>query len=171
MTGAAKGTHCSICNDPRAAAINAAINGGVSDRRVQADFGLSSRSKVMNHRKAQHPGVEPPDAPPAPEFRPVEGTARDKLQNLIDHMEAQAATAEGGRRVDVMRELRIAYEKLYGMTSGGEAEAVSWRDVEGLPELIEAWAAALEPFPEARLTMLKVLEDRGWVPARKEGQA
>lgn len=156
MTGAARGTHCAVCNDGRAATINAAINSGMSDRRVAADFGLT-RSKVLNHRRSGHDGVEPPDVA-LPAFRSVEGRPRDKLQNLIDHSEAQLATAAGSHRIDLVRELRIAYNDLEKMSGGAGPDSVAWRDVEGLPELLARLTAALEAYPEARLAMLAAMD-------------
>ncbi|HVA86107.1 MAG TPA: hypothetical protein VNF73_07310 [Candidatus Saccharimonadales bacterium] len=143
--------------------INGAINLHRSDSQVAAAFGLS-RQVIVNHRRTLHPGVNKEEAtrgtphiPVGEVFIPADGTPREKLQAVIDKLESQGRG--GTLRVDVARELRIAYSDLDKMSGGLPPAIVRPQDVQGLPALLAAMQVALEPFPEARLALVKVLEE------------
>jgi hypothetical protein len=145
--------HCTVCNHQSLSVINAALNAKQSHRRVAASFGLG-KDAINRHVMNQHPGVTIEGVEPNPE---VTGeTPREKLTSLINIMEAQVRS--GNARVDTMRELRIAYGELDKLSGGEGPSMVTLREVDGLIDFLKEAFVALEPYPEARMALVPVLE-------------
>jgi len=150
------GATCTVCNHANATAINAALaSGQMSQRRIADQFGLK-HDAVRRHVINRHPGVivasDTPALPPLEEG----ASPREKLERLIAQLEAQMTG--GNARVDVSRELRLAYGDLEKMSGGASPIPTSYRDLEGWAEYEAAVFAALEPFPEAQAALAAALK-------------
>lgn len=157
--------NCTVCGSPFRAKVNSEINRGLSQRGIAHRYGLH-KDAIRRHTNSRHPGVRvesdealvPPDGEETGgEERRAEPqkTPRQKLEALIASMEQQKVG--GMMRVEVARELRIAYSELAKMTDGDRPKAESYRDLEGWAELERALYRALEPYPEATRAVSKAL--------------
>lgn len=163
MSGPAKGALCQVCNSPYAAQINAAVAAHVSGEKRSTMSAIASRFGVhkdalLRHQNNRHPGTIAPGKPSTskPDEPPeLSGSELDRLRASAAILEAdfqKRPTAE------TSRELRLIWQRVAELEGQDAPKSVGVEDVEGLPELVAAWAEALEPYPEARAAMQRVTE-------------
>lgn len=157
------GATCGVCNHPRRADIDQARRDGWSQRRIGKAFDVG-KDTVGRHYHMNHPTVPPdlrramgtssvtPPPPPDADESPDPGRSPlDILRASRDSLEAKVT--QGTARTDEYRELRQTIEAIGKLEGTDVQKTASVEDVRGLPELLAAWAVALEPFPEARKAM------------------
>jgi hypothetical protein len=161
LTAALK-ANCTVCGSAFRVKVNSEISRGLSQRGIAHRYGLS-KDAIRRHTNSRHPGVrvEEDEAMISDQDResPDEKTPRQKLEAVIRGLESQKVG--GSYRVDVARELRIAYSELDKMVSGGRAAtAESYRDLEGWSDLEAKIFAALKDHPEALRAVAEALGER-----------
>lgn len=147
---------CTVCQHPRAKLVNERLRAGRTYMAVAKEFDLH-KDAIRRHADARHPGVQMPgDEPPVSQRNPErvrelklgdKRSPRERLEEVIHGLERQAVG--GHYRVEVARELRIAYRELDEMARGSDPRAESYRDLEGWAELEAKIYEALAPYPEA----------------------
>lgn len=159
MSGPAKGALCQVCNSPYAKQINDAVAAHVSGEAVSSMRAIASRFGVhkdalLRHQNNRHPGTIAADGSKAgnPELTGTE----------LERLKAAAAILESDFRsrpaAETSRELRLIWQRVAELEGQNTPKSVGVEDVEGLPELVAAWAEALEPWPDARRAMQEVTE-------------
>ena len=152
--GPLSGAQCTICNDPQRAQIDAALQGGMAIRKTASTFSVkydATRRHWMNHVVPTVQGANPNGWQP-----PAGASWRDK-------MEALATALETGKiRSDMAAQLRMAYKELDEADTGGPLE-LTVADVPGLAEMMGELFLALDPYPQAREAMGKVMRKHGFL--------
>lgn len=150
MSGPVPGARCAVCNHADRAAIEQADADGVSRREIARRYGLG-KDAVSRHFYGRH-------APARPEGEEPELPAPDEMSEL-DRLRVNRAVLvkelESNPDPGIAREIRQTSERIAALAGEHRATTATVRDVEGLPQLIEAWFRALEPWPEARAAMLE----------------
>ncbi len=151
MSGPTPGARCAVCNSSDRMAIEQADADGVSRREIARRYllGKDVVSRHFYHGHVKAPPVKPGEEPELP--APDELSELDRLK-VTRAILVTALDAEP--RSDTAREIRQISERIANLSGEHRAKTARVQDVEGLPELIEAWFRALEPFPEARAAMV-----------------
>lgn len=150
MPGPAPGARCAVCNSPDRAAIEQADADGVSRREIAKRYTLG-KDVVSRHFYNGHVSRVPP---PGEEAAPPDPDEVSELDRLKITRAVLVRELDREPRSDTAREIRQISERIATLSGEHRAKTARVQDVEGLPELIEAWFRALEPYPEARAAML-----------------
>lgn len=154
MSGPAPGARCAVCRHPQRAAIEDADHRGVSRRQIAKDFDLG-KDVVSRHFYGRHPAMPQTGQDGAPlEQVPVAPDEASEEERLRITRGALVEVFNEDPRPETAREIRQLSERIGVLSGEHRAKTARVEDVEGLPELIAGWFAALEPFPEAREAML-----------------
>ena len=151
---------CPVCESPNAGLINSERGQAkpVSLRELERRHGID-KSTLHIHFNEAHPGTPlavasgaVAAAPGKPEPDSWDGLSTlDRLKRVRDALQQRVDT--GRARTDEHRELRMVLKEVALIEGEGGPRRATVQDVDGLPELVAAWAEALEPYPEARAAM------------------
>jgi hypothetical protein len=148
------GARCSVCNHKDVTLINDTLK-RVSQRRTSIMFGLG-HDAVRRHVTNQHAGIVVAAQEAAGVTVPGEGaSARENLDAVVALLKKKLANAT--IRVDEIREFRLTLDAIDKMAGGPVPEVTRVQDIEGYAEYEADMMEALEPFPEARMALARVL--------------
>lgn len=153
--GPSMGATCTVCNHPQRAMIDAAITGGKALKPTATAFNLGY--DAMRRHNANH--LIPAQVAANPNgWQPPAGSS------WAEKMEALALALEQGRvRSDVAAQLRMTYKDLDEANTGDGPVSVTMADVPGLAEMFGDLFLALDPFPQAREAMGRVMRKHGFI--------
>lgn len=166
-------TRCKVCNHKLVRDADSLFNQGASASVVARMLGVSEDS-AKRHRHAGHVAplsvVASPVVPVAPATAPtaplptieIDATTAvgqlDILKNALDAMLASALSPTA--KVAIIAEQRRVIEAKYRVVGPAPSATIRVQEIDGFAEYESLLFEVLEPFPDARRALAKVLRER-----------